>query len=239
MSLDQLTSTFTGSLVLPGSDDFEGARLHHGLPGDPAAVARVANPDDVAAAIAAAREDRLPVAVRGGGHSMWESVPGALVIDLHALDGIEIDQAGGTASDGTRLIHIGGGATWGQVAADLGRHGLAISSGDTRSVGVGGLTLGAGIGWVVRCWGLALDQLVGVQLVTADGKVLDVTAASHPDLFWGLRGGGGNLGVVTRFDFRAHQLDGVVHASITLDGASGLPHWSARSGMSCAGQHAS
>ncbi len=221
MSLDQLISTFTGSLILPGSADFEDARLHHGQPGDPAAVARVANTDDVVAAISAARDDRLPVAVRSGGHSMWESVPGALVIDLHALDDIEVDQAA-PASDGTRLVRVGGGATWGQIAAELGRHGLAISSGDTRSVGVGGLTLGAGIGWVVRGWGLALDQLVGVQLVSADGEVLEVTAASHPDLFWGLRGGGGNLGVVTRFDFHAHPLDGVVHASLALDGAGGL-----------------
>lgn len=221
MSLDQLTSTFTGTLILPGSDDFDEARLHHGMPGDPAAVVRVANTDDVVAAIAAAREDSLSVAVRGGGHSMWESVPGALVIDLHALNRIEVDRA--PAADGTRLVRIGGGATWGEVAAQLGQHGLAISSGDTRSVGVGGLTLGAGIGWVVRCWGLALDQLVGVQLVTADGEVLEVTAASHPELFWGLRGGGGNLGVVTRFDFRAHPLAGVVHAAITLDVSAGLP----------------
>ncbi len=221
MSLEQLTSTFTGSLILPGSDDFDEARLHHGMPGDPAAVARVADTDDVVSAISAAREGALPVAVRGGGHSMWESVPGALVIDLHALNAIEIDEA--PAADGTRLVRIGGGATWGEVATELGRHGLAISSGDTRSVGVGGLTLGAGIGWVVRCWGLALDQLVGVQLVTADGEVLEVTAASHPELFWGLRGGGGNLGVVTRFDFLAHPLAGVVHASITLDDTAGLP----------------
>ncbi|HEX5336697.1 MAG TPA: FAD-binding oxidoreductase [Propionicimonas sp.] len=222
MSLDQLTSTFTGSLILPGSDDFDEARLHHGMPGDPAAVARVADTDDVVSAIAAAREGALPVAVRGGGHSMWESVPGALVIDLHALNAIEVDEVA-PAADGTRLVRLGGGATWGEVATELGRHGLAISSGDTRSVGVGGLTLGAGIGWVVRCWGLALDQLVGVQFVSADGEVLEVTAASHPELFWGLRGGGGNLGVVTRFDFRAHPLAGVVHASITLDDAVGLP----------------
>ncbi len=221
MSLDHLTSTFTGSLILPGSDDFDQARLHHGMPGDPAAVARVADTDDVVSAISAAREGALPVAVRGGGHSMWESVPGALVIDLHALNDIEIDEA--PTADSTRLVRVGGGATWGEVAAELGRHGLAISSGDTRSVGVGGLTLGAGIGWVVRCWGLAVDQLVGAQLVTADGEVLEVTAASHPELFWGLRGGGGNLGVVTRFDFLAHSLAGVVHASITLDDTAGLP----------------
>jgi len=222
MALDQLTSTFTGSLILPGTDDFDQARLHHGQPGDPAAVARVANTDDVVSAIAAARDAGLPVAVRCGGHSAWESVPGALVIDLHALNRVELDGAAEPAADGTRLVHIGGGTTWGEVAAELGRHGLAISSGDTRSVGVGGLTLGAGIGWVVRAWGLALDQLVGVQLVTAEGEVLEVTETSHPELFWGVRGGGGNFGVVTRFDFRAHPLAGVVRASITLDQTAGL-----------------
>ncbi|HSK34325.1 MAG TPA: FAD-binding protein [Propionicimonas sp.] len=222
MSIDQLTSTLNGSLVLPDSPDFANARLHHGLPGDPAAVALVADVDDVVAAIAAAREEGLPVAVRSGGHSMWESVPGALVIDLHALNHIEVDAATPAGADGTRLVRVGGGATWGEVAGELARHGLAISSGDTRSVGVGGLTLGAGIGWLVRVWGLALDQLAGVQLVTAEGDVLEVNARSHPDLFWGVRGGGGNLGVVTRFDFLAHPLAGVVHASITLDAGDGL-----------------
>ncbi len=222
MSIDQLNSTLNGSLVLPGSPDFDRARLHHGMPGDPAAVALVADADDVMAAIAAARREGLPVAVRGGGHSMWESVPGALVIDLHALNSVEVEAAPATA-DGARLVHIGGGATWGEVAGELARHGLAISSGDTRSVGVGGLTLGAGIGWMVRVWGLAVDQLAGVQLVTADGEVLEVSAVSHPDLFWGVRGGGGNLGVVTRFDFHAHPLAGLVHASITLDASEGLP----------------
>ena len=237
MSLDQLTSTFTGSLILPGSDDFDEARLHHGVPGDPAAVARVADTDDVVSAISAAREDTLPVAVRGGGHSMWESVPGALVIDLHALNDIGIDEA--PTADDTRLVRVGGGATWGEVATELGRHGLAISSGDTRSVGVGGLTLGAGIGWVVRCWGLALDQLVGVQLVTADGEVLEVSAASHPELFWGLRGGGGNLGVVTRFDFLAHPLAGSCTPPSPWTTRQACRRWSAPSETSCARRRAS
>lgn len=218
MSLDQLAATITGSLVLPGSADFDTARLYHGRPGEPAAVAHVGGVDDVVAAIRAAREERLPVAIRCGGHSNWESLPGALVIDLRALNGVVVDGSAPPTAAGTRLVHVGGGATWGEVAEELARHGLAISSGDTRSVGVGGLTLGAGIGWVVRCWGLALDQLVGAQLVTAGGEVLEVSGTSHPDLFWGLRGGGGNLGVVTRFDFSAHPLPGVVHASITLDG---------------------
>lgn len=218
MSLHQLASALEGDLVLPDSADFDAARLYHGRSGTPAAVVAVAGVGDVVSAIGAARAEGLPVAVRGGGHSNWESLPGALVIDLRALDEVEVDQATGPAPDGARLVHVGGGATWGGVAAALGRHSLAISSGDTRSVGVGGLTLGAGIGWVVRCWGLALDQLAGVQLVTADGEVLELSASSHPDLFWGVRGGGGNLGVVTRFDFLAHPLAGVVHARITLDG---------------------
>ncbi|MCC6498046.1 MAG: FAD-binding protein [Propionibacteriaceae bacterium] len=219
MSLDQLAATISGSLVLPGSADFDGARLYHGRAGDPAAVAHVGGVDDVVAAVGAAREERLPVAIRGGGHSNWESLPGALVIDLRALREVVVDQDAAPTADGARLVHVGGGATWGEVAEELARHGLAISSGDTRSVGVGGLTLGAGIGWVVRCWGLALDQLVGAQLVTAGGDVLELSETSYPELFWGVRGGGGNLGVVTRFDFLAHPLTGVVHAAITLDGA--------------------
>lgn len=137
---------------------------------------------------------------------------------MGALDGVEVDATAEPSAGGDRLVHVGGGATWGEVAATLASHGLAVSSGDTRSVGVGGLTLGGGIGWLVRCWGLALDQLVGVQLVTADGQVLELSASAHPDLFWGVRGGGGNLGVVTRFDFLAHPLPGVVHGRISLDG---------------------
>ena len=97
-------------------------------------------------------------------------------------------------------------------------HGLGVSSGDTASVGVGGLTLGGGIGWMVRAWGLAADQLEGVQLVTAAGDVIEVSGAGHPELFWALRGGGGNFGVVTRFDFRAHELPAVVWAELAVEG---------------------
>lgn len=218
MSLDQLASELTGSLVLPGSDGFPDARNYHGRSGDPAAVVRVAGPADVAAAVAAARRTGLSVAVRGGGHSNWESVPGALVVDLGALREISVE-ATPSSPEGARLVHVGGGATWGEVAGVLGGYGLAISSGDTRSVGVGGLTLGAGIGWLVRLWGLTVDQLVGAEVVTAAGDVVEVSADSHPDLFWALRGGGGNFGVVTRFDFLARPLPGVVHATITLDGS--------------------
>lgn len=227
MPLDELAGALTGSLVLPDHPDFETARLFHGRPGTPAGVVRAADVDDVRHAIAAARRAGLPVAVRGGGHSTWESVPGALVIDLRALNRVEVAPAdpewvdAGADADpgGPTLVRIGGGAVWGEVADALAPHGLAISSGDTRSVGVGGLTLGAGIGWLVRLRGLAIDQLVGAQVVTAAGDVLEVSEEAHPDLFWGLRGGGGNLGVVTRFDFRAHALPGIVRVSIELDGA--------------------
>lgn len=138
--------------------------------------------------------ERVP---RGGGHSAWGTLPGGLTLDISALDGISVA--------GTR-VSIGGGARWGDVAGALAAHGLAISSGDTASVGVGGLTLGGGIGWMVRAWGLAADQLVGAQVVTARGDVVEATATSHPDLLWALRGGGGNFGVVTRFDFEAHPV---------------------------------
>lgn len=214
MTLDQLPARLRGRLVLPGTEHFDDARLFHGRPGSPAAVVQAADAADVAAAVTAARDAGLPVAVRSGAHGMWESVPGAVVIDLRALRQVEVTPD--PLPDGTRLVRVGGGATWGEVAQELGRHGLAVSSGDTRSVGVGGLTLGGGIGWLVRCRGLALDQLAGVELVTAAGDVLEVSADRHPDLFWAVRGGGGNFGVATRFDFRATPLAGVVHASVTL-----------------------
>ena len=217
MALTQLAASLDGTLVLPDSDDFSRSRLFHGRSGDPAGVVHAAGVDDVAAAVVTARTEGLPVAVRSGGHGMWESLPGALVIDLSALDAVEPDEDPAPTAEGTCLVRIGGGATWGKIADELSRRGLAISSGDTRSVGVGGLTLGGGIGWLVRCWGLALDQLVGVQLVTAAGEVVEVSQGSHPDLFWGLRGGGGNFGVATRLDFLAHPLKGVVHTTLTLD----------------------
>jgi len=223
MSLNQLSSTLNGALVLPDSADFDTARLHHGQPGDPAAVVRVADVEDVVAAIAAARKADLPVAVRGGGHSTWESVPGSLVVDLHALDRVDVDEGTPAASDGTRLVHVGGGATWGRGRDRAGPRRPGDQLGRHAFGGRGRADPRRGIGWVVRSWGLALDQLVGVQLVTADGEVLEVSASSHPDLFWGVRGGGGNLGVVSRFDFVAHPLAGLVHASITLNAAGGLP----------------
>lgn len=157
---------------------------------------------DVVGALRRARQEELAVTVVAGGHGPWSHAPDdGMRIDLSALADIDVD---GTT------VHVGGGATWGAVAERLSDEGLAISSGDTASVGVGGLTLGGGIGWMVRLWGLAVDQLIGAQLVTADGEVVETSAHENPDLFWALRGGGGNFGVVTRFDFAAHRLPAIV-----------------------------
>ncbi|WP_127818751.1 FAD-binding oxidoreductase [Microbacterium sp. CPCC 204701] len=209
MTLDELTTAIGGTIIRPGDPDWDAARRFHSGIGEPAVVIRASNVDDVRGALRYAAAERLDVMVRSGGHSAWGQVPGGVTIDLSALDDVSVD--------GTR-VSVGGGAQWGAIARALGAQGLGLSSGDTASVGVGGLTLGGGIGWMVRAWGLASDQLVGAQLVTASGDVVEVSASSHPDLFWALRGGGGNFGVVTRFDFDAHRLDGVVHAVFGIEG---------------------
>lgn len=148
--------------------------------------------------------------VVAGGHGPWSHAPAeGIRLELGGLSGIEVE---GTT------VRIGGGAVWGDVASALAAHGLALSSGDTASVGVGGLTLGGGIGWMVRAWGLAVDQLIGAQVVTASGEVVEASSATNPELFWALRGGGGNFGVVTRFDFDAHPLPGIAFAESVIDG---------------------
>ena len=209
MTLEDLRTALPLAVVAPGDDDWDAARLFHSGIGEPEAVVRARSVDDVQQAVRWAADSGIPVMVRSGGHSAWGTVPGGLTIDLAALDEVQVD--------GT-LVRVGGGATWGAVARVLAEEGLGLSSGDTASVGVGGLTLGGGIGWMVRAWGLAADQLESAQLVTSAGDVLEVTEASHPDLLWALRGGGGNVGVVTRFDFRAHALPSVVFATLGVSG---------------------
>src|SRR5688572_25030324 len=209
MNVSTLKELVPGAVVAPGDSGWDEARRFHSGIGEPTVVVRASSVDDVRAALRYASAERLDVMVRGGGHSAWGAVPGGLTLDLAALDEIRVEGD---------IVHVGGGLTWGAVAQELSQHGLGVSSGDTASVGVGGLTLGGGIGWMVRAWGLAADQLVGAQLVTARGDVLEVSDASHPDLMWALRGGGGNFGVVTRFDFRAHELRSVVFATLALSG---------------------
>jgi FAD/FMN-containing dehydrogenase len=190
----------------PGDDGYAAAARVFFATGEPALVVRPRDPGEVAAALAYADRHELAVSVRSGGHSPLghSTDDGGMVIDLARLDDVRV------LDPGRRLVRVGGGATWGRVAAALDPHGWALTSGDTADVGVGGLTLGGGVGWLVRRDGLAIDNLVGARVVTADGRLVTTSAAEHPDLFWALRGGGGNFGVVVDFDFRAQPV-GTVH----------------------------
>ncbi|TDN92367.1 FAD-binding oxidoreductase [Microbacterium sp. BK668] len=214
MDLAALRTAVSGSVLAAEDQGWDAARNSHAGLGRPDVIVRVDSLDDVSEAVRFAAAGHREVVVRAGGHSAWCTLDDGVLVDLTALDSVEVVED----PDGGALVRIGGGARWGDVARVLSDRGLGISSGDTASVGVGGLTLGGGIGLMVRAWGLAADQLVGAQLVTAQGEVVEVTDASHPDLLWALRGGGGNFGIVTRFDFRAHDLSGVVLAELGVSG---------------------
>jgi len=180
--------------------------VHNGLIDKrPAVVVRARGPEDVVVALAAAREAGLEVSVRGGGHNVAGRAVtnGGVMIDLAEMKKIEVDPAARTA-------RAEGGVLWGELNDAAHEHGLAVTGGAISSTGIAGYTLGGGLGWLMAKHGLAADNLVGVQLVTASGDVLDVTDASHPDLFWALCGGGGNFGVATSFTYRMHPLQMVV-----------------------------
>jgi FAD/FMN-containing dehydrogenase len=201
--LDALAARLVGEIVRPGDDGFDDAR--RGWNGmidlSPAAVARCASSEDVRATIAAARSTGLPLAVRGGGHNVagFGTIDGGLVIDLSLMRDIAVDVA-------ARRVRVGGGATLGDLDAATQAHGLVVPTGVVSETGVAGLTLSGGLGWLRRKWGLTCDSLVGATLVSAAGDVLEVTEQSDPDLLWGLRGGGGNFGVVTELVFDAYPL---------------------------------
>ncbi|ACQ81908.1 FAD linked oxidase domain protein [Beutenbergia cavernae DSM 12333] len=211
-TVDTLRRGFGGDIIEPAHPGYEAASRTVLASARPAYVLRPTNEAEVQAGVRFAVDAGLPLAVRGGGHAFagFGTVDDGVVIDLGHLAQVEVLDAD------RGLVRIGGGATWGQVAAALGPRGLAISSGDTASVGVGGLTLSGGIGWKVRKHGLALDSLVAAEVVLADGHVVRASADENPDLFWALRGGGGNVGIVTAFDFVAHPTTDVVHGRITF-----------------------
>lgn len=211
-ALGTFPTRFDGDIVEPGHADYEAAARSVLADGRPAYVLRPVSTEDVQAAVRFAAGTGLALSVRGGGHSFagFGTNHGGVVIDLSRLANVRIIDAD------RHIVRIGGGATWGQVLAVLAPHGLAISSGDTKSVGVGGLTLAGGMGWKVRKYGLALDNVVGAEVVTADAEVVSVSAEEHADLFWAIRGGGGNVGVVTSFDFMAHPTTDVFFGRITF-----------------------
>ncbi|WP_194914392.1 FAD-binding oxidoreductase [Catenulispora rubra] len=214
-TLTTLSRDFSGDVIEPGHPEYAANTDTLLATGAPAVILRPSSVGGVQAAVKYAAASGLPLAVRGGGHSFpgFGTNDGGVVIDLSALAGVEL------VDGGWHVVRIGGGATWGQVAAALAPHGLAISSGDTKSVGVGGLTLSGGIGWKVRKYGLALDSLVRVEVVTADGAVVAADEDENPELFWAVRGGGGNFGIVTAFEFAAHPTTDVFHGRITFPGA--------------------
>ncbi|MDP9282751.1 MAG: FAD-dependent oxidoreductase, partial [Chloroflexota bacterium] len=185
-----------GRVIRPHDAEYDKARTVFlgGVDRRPAVIVRVANADDVARVIALARDTGLALAVRSGGHSgaAHSVCDGGIVLDLADMRALKIDADRRTASAETGLT-----AVEFTTAADA--HGLAIGFGDTGSVGIGGITLGGGIGYLVRKHGLTIDDLLAADVVTADGQLRHVDAESHPDLFWAIRGGGGNFGVATRF----------------------------------------
>lgn len=175
----------------------------------PALIAGCETPEDVVVALERARTGRLPVAVRAGGHSVagLSSVDAGLVIDLRPMKRTEVDRV-------RRRAVVGGGVTWGELDAATQEHGVAVTGGRVSTTGVAGFTLGGGSGWLDRRYGLACDSLEAVELVTADGTLLRVDQAHHPELFWALHGGGGNFGVVTSLEFALHPVGPVVLAGL-------------------------
>jgi FAD/FMN-containing dehydrogenase len=194
---------FEGQLIGPEDGAYEEARQVYNAMIDrhPALVARAAGPGDVAKVVDFARERGLPLAVRGGGHNGagLGTVDDGVVLDLAGLKGIEVDPA-------ARTVRVAGGCTWGEVDAATNEHGLATPSGIISTTGVGGLTLGGGIGHLSRKCGLTIDNLLEAEVVLASGERVRAATDENPDLFWAIRGGGGNFGVVTSFLFRLHEV---------------------------------
>ena len=203
LDLEAFEADLHGSIVLPGSPDYDVARQVHSAINDrrPALIVRAADAHDVAKTVVLARESGLTLSVRGGGHSLagYGTNDGGIVLDLGAMKGLHIDPD-------RRVAWAQPGLTAGEYTNAVAAHGLATPFGDTGSVGISGLTLGGGIGWLVRKYGLAIDALEAVEIVTADGREITASEESHPDLFWAVRGGGGNFGVVTRFQFKLYPV---------------------------------
>jgi FAD/FMN-containing dehydrogenase len=206
-SIERLQAALAGKLTLPQDAGYDAARrVWNGMVDKrPRAIARCASVADVVACVNFARSSGWPLAVRGGGHNAagLGVCDDGLVIDLAGMRSVEVDPASKTA-------RVGGGATWADFDREAARHGLATTGGAISTTGVAGLTLGGGIGWLMRSQGLSCDNLASVELVTAAGEVVRASGAENPDLFWGVRGGGGNFGVVTRFEFRVHPVGQVL-----------------------------
>jgi FAD/FMN-containing dehydrogenase len=200
---DVLRDAIDGEVIAPGDADYEEARTVYNAMIDkhPAAVVRCAGTSDVAAGIRVARDQGVDLSVRGGGHSApgFGTNDGGIVLDLGLLLDVDVDA-------GASTVRAGGGCTWKVFNEGTHAHGLATTGGIIGSTGIGGLTLGGGIGYLSRKYGLSCDNLISAEVVTADGEVVTASERSNDDLFWALRGGGGNFGVVTTFEYRLHPV---------------------------------
>ena len=204
---------YVGRLVEPDDPGYDRARLgwNGAVDRRPAAVATASDADDVAAAILAAADAGTGFTIRGGGHSVsGRSVrDGALCIDIRELNGVAVEPE-------TGLVRVGGGALLGELDAVTQEHGLAVPAGQISHTGVGGLALGGGLGWLMREHGLTIDSLAGAEVVLADGRIVRASADEHPDLFWALRGGGGDFGAVTAFEFQSRRVGPIVLGGMLL-----------------------
>jgi FAD/FMN-containing dehydrogenase len=213
LSIPRLRSAFDGRLIAPDDPEYDQARtiFYGGFDRRPAAIVRPRDAGEVAKIVTLARDTGLELAVRSGAHSVaGHSVcEGGIVLDLRDMRALDLDVAGRTA-------WAQAGLTAGEYTTAANAHGLATGFGDTGSVGLGGITLGGGIGYLVRKHGLTIDNLLAAEVVTADGQLLRADAETHPDLFWAIRGGGGNFGVATRFQYRLHEVGTVTGGLLVL-----------------------
>ncbi|MBY5992835.1 FAD-binding oxidoreductase [Ferrimonas balearica] len=213
VDLSQLRSQFAGELLQSDAPNYDEVRALWNAMADkrPAVIARCANEADIQAALAFARDEGLEIAIRGAGHNIAgnASVDDGIMIDLSAMNAVEVDTS-------TNTVRVQPGATLGQLDAATQAHGLAVPVGINSTTGIAGLTLGGGFGWLSRRFGMTVDALRGAQVVTVDGEVVYATEQDNPDLFWALRGGGGNFGVISRFDFEAYPVGPEVFAGLIV-----------------------
>ena len=213
LAMPHLRAVLNGRVIAPGDAGYDETRsvFYGKFDRRPAAIVRAADATDVSRVVSLARETGVELAVRSGGHSLagHSTTDDGIVLDLRGMKALDLDVRNRTAWAQT-------GLTAGEYTAATGAYGLATGLGDTGSVGIGGLTLGDGVGFLVRKHGLTIDDLLAAELVTADGELLRVDAETYPDLFWAIRGGGGNFGVAARFQFRLHPVDTIVGGMLIL-----------------------
>ena len=213
LPIDGLRADLEGTMITPGDQPYDDARqvFFKGYDRRPLAIAKVAGAEDVSRVVSVARDAGLELAVRSGGHSRagYGTTDGGLVIDLSGMKGLEIDADAKTAS-------VEAGISAGEYTVATGEHGLVTGLGDAGSVGIGGITLAGGVGFLVRKNGVTIDDLLAAEVVTADGEVVQASEDSEPDLFWAIRGGEGNFGVATRLQFRLHEISEIVGGMLIL-----------------------